>query len=124
MPYVTQWVEADLFLEHQGVRVWHTYSEQEYDSPNHYWFTADEDNTNEESHFDVRELPTYAAPPHPPFVFYGSNLDEMGPGFAPWSVKLVHLWDAHHEAVQTAKKDAIRAAIEQNLLTNQAIEDE
>jgi len=116
MPYVTQWVEADLFLEHQGVRVWHTYSEQEYDSPNHYWFTADEDNTNEESHFDVRELPTYAAPPHPPFIFYSKNLDEMGPGFAPDSPELSEAWMKWHAAEETFIPDAIRSAIEQNLL--------
>jgi len=61
MPYITQWVDPDLFLEHQGVQVWHTYKEQEYDDRLHYWFTADPDNTDRDSYFDVRELPAYAS---------------------------------------------------------------
>jgi hypothetical protein len=75
MPYLSEWVEPGLFLEHAGVNVWHTYKNDEADQgPRSYWFTLDvlcgEGSCSSEScepHkggsccnvFDVRNLPGY-----------------------------------------------------------------
>ena len=57
MPYVTEWVPRDLFLEYNGVRIYLAYKDDEYDQPLEYWFALD---AEEEDEFDIRNLPTFA----------------------------------------------------------------
>jgi len=59
MPY--QWIDPELFLEHNGVAVYHCYED---DGPvSYYWYTTDPSDDNrvwskpESSQFDVRTLP-------------------------------------------------------------------
>ncbi len=41
MPTQTVWIEPELLLEHHGVRVFHTYKEDDYDQgAKRYWFTV------------------------------------------------------------------------------------
>lgn len=58
MPYTTEWTEPDLFLEHNGVKVYHTYKDDHVDQGlMHYGFTLNE--YDDEEHFDVRDLKTW-----------------------------------------------------------------
>jgi hypothetical protein len=59
MPY--QWIDPELFLEHNGVAVYHCYED---DGPvSYYWYTTDPSDDNrvwskpETAQFDVRTLP-------------------------------------------------------------------
>lgn len=56
MPY--RWVEPELFLEYDGMKIYHTYGDDGFaDSPKAYWYTTDV--TEERGwEFDVRELKT------------------------------------------------------------------
>ena len=59
MPY--QWVDPELFLEYEGVAVYHCYDDGE--TINAYWYTTDvtdcdlEYPNSDSAQFDVRELP-------------------------------------------------------------------
>jgi hypothetical protein len=60
MPY--DWIDPELFLEHEGVAVYHCYDDDGMVST--YWYTTDGTDCNidapltEAAQFDVRELPT------------------------------------------------------------------
>lgn len=55
MPFETRWVDPELFLEHGGVKVYHTYKDDDVGHGVHsFWFTLD-DGTDEDQ-FDVRDL--------------------------------------------------------------------
>jgi hypothetical protein len=63
MPYIYEWVEPDLFLEHKEVEVYHSYRNDDYgNGPWEYWFqvqlTDDTEGTTEDDmhEFDVRDL--------------------------------------------------------------------
>ena len=78
MPYRTEYVEPEVFFRHRGVTVYHTYKHDNFDEPRRsYWFTLDpacgEESCQCEGEkclnvFDVRELPNWTEPPHPPFL--------------------------------------------------------
>jgi len=57
MPY--GWVNPDIFLEFNGVNVYHTYKSDEYTNQCENWYTTDKNTTenNDECIFDVRDLP-------------------------------------------------------------------
>ena len=57
MPYRTEIVPAELFMEHNGVRVYHVYRNDDIDSCRlDYWFTTDEYGSEcGDAAFDVRE---------------------------------------------------------------------
>jgi len=70
MPYTHEWVEPELFLDHKGVKVYHSYRNDDYgDGPLEYWFqvqlTDDTEGTTEDDmhEFDVRDLATFKASP-------------------------------------------------------------
>jgi hypothetical protein len=56
-----QWLAPELFLEHEGVAVYHCYDDDNMVSS--YWYTTDAANCNidvpltDEAQFDVRDLP-------------------------------------------------------------------
>ena len=56
MPYVEEWIEPELFLSHQDVRVYRTYKDGDMDYMRCYWYTTDI-YEREEYEFDVRKLP-------------------------------------------------------------------
>ena len=63
MPHQNIWVEPDLFLEHDGVKVYHSHKNNDYDEPLAYWLcvypsrdTSDEDGKED---FDVHNLSTW-----------------------------------------------------------------
>lgn len=87
MPTKTVWVKPELFLKYKKVRVWHMYKDDDWDQgPRTYDFTlkvgCEEMGSQISCHnsgdpcrhvFDVRDLPNWTEPPHPPFM--------TGPGF-------------------------------------------
>lgn len=78
MPFRTEWVDPEVFLEHHGVKVYHTYKNNDIDeSAQQYWFSLHTqcgigecscDTEKCRCVFDVRKLPTWKEPPHPPFL--------------------------------------------------------
>lgn len=58
MPYKTEWVEPALFLEHNGVKVWHVYKDDDVEQGlRSFWFVSDPINgENDGSDWDVRDL--------------------------------------------------------------------
>jgi len=59
MPYIQQYVDAELFLEHNGVSVYYTYKDDDFDQPSRdFWYVLDPSH-GEDDAFDVRNLSTY-----------------------------------------------------------------
>lgn len=59
MPYQHEWVEPELYLEHKGVKVYHSYKDDEFDQRLEYHFQVQirEGTTEDDMHeFDVRDL--------------------------------------------------------------------
>lgn len=58
MPYRTEWQEPEVFLEHNGVTVYHTYKDDDIEQgPRTYWFVTGKHEGEDEA-FDVRDLET------------------------------------------------------------------
>lgn len=56
MPYSREWIPNELFYEHGGVRIYHSYKDDEIENgPFSFWFTLD-DNDSYDDAFDVRAL--------------------------------------------------------------------
>jgi hypothetical protein len=51
MPYKTEWIEPDVFLEHNGVTIYYAYKNDDYGRRLEYWFCV-EDTNPETSKFD------------------------------------------------------------------------
>lgn len=61
MPYVTEWIEPDTLIEHNGITIFHTYEEGDYEDVNTYWYCASVDGVYEHgAEFDVRHLSTWS----------------------------------------------------------------
>ena len=69
MPYLSQWVAPEVFLTHNGVTIYHTYKDDDWEQgPQTYWFVTDE-MASQDDGFDVRELPLWpGVNQHPPFM--------------------------------------------------------
>jgi hypothetical protein len=68
MPYSSEFIFNQLFLEHNGVRIFHTYRDNELGIPQQYEFgtAADTSNRKDDTLFNVEKLPTWVEPVHPP----------------------------------------------------------
>ena len=83
MPTRTVWSEPELYLEHGGVRVFHTYDDDDMDQAVHqFLFTLNPecglkehrcDNETCPHVFDVRNLTTWQPPEQPPFCTGANN---------------------------------------------------
>ena len=117
MPTQTVWVEPELFLEHQGVRAFHTYKEDDYgQGAKRYWFTVNPqcgeldrlcDDQPCRHVFDVRELSTWRPPEQPPYCIDANDTPD---NHAAWE----RYWESELAAIQAA----ITTAIEQGELTS------
>jgi hypothetical protein len=115
MPTQTAWIDPELFLEHRGVRVFHTYKDDDYDQGvKRYWFTLNSlcgelDQLCLEQPcrhvFDVRELPTWQAPESPPYCIHENDTPENHAA-----------WEQYWEKECAAIRSAIAAAIERGEL--------
>jgi hypothetical protein len=116
MPTQTVWIDPELLLEHQGVRVFHTYKDDDYDQgAKRYWLTLNslcgeldclcEDQPCRHV-FDVRELSTWKAPVQPPYCTGANDTPKNRNG-----------WEQYWELEAAAIRAAITAAIEAGELT-------
>ena len=110
MPYRSIPVKPPLFMTHRGTRVYHVFRHDDADSGvlRQYAYTLDpvnggDDETDGVVTFDVRDLSTWQAPPHPPFL--------SGDGDTPANRKA---WKRHEAGriEEKAIKAAIRAALD------------
>ena len=106
MPYVSNWVNPKLFLTHKGVKVYHTYKNDDCQNnpPSENHFTTDrDDGSYEGKNFDVRKLPTWVEPAHPPFLCGKDDTAKNKRG-----------WDQYFkdQAYLKAARAAIKAAID------------
>ena len=64
MPHHTLFVEPECVLEHQGVKVYRCYQDDDFDHPETFYFTLNPRNTDSSSadSFDVRPLPEEEPP--------------------------------------------------------------
>lgn len=59
MPYTQEWVAPEVFMQHKGVTIYHTYDDGDFNNgPMKFWYTTCENDTEVKFHFDVRDLPT------------------------------------------------------------------
>jgi hypothetical protein len=62
MPWRTEWVAPEVFLEHEGVVVYHSYKDNDMGSRMTYWYTTNPEHCEEIGgevdpyEFDVRDL--------------------------------------------------------------------
>jgi len=123
MPYTTEWVDPEVFLEHKGVKVYCTYKDDDMmQGPYSYLFSLN-DLCGDESCgcdggmcmyvFDVQELPTWREPSHPPYL---TGMDDTPENKV--------AWDKYHaECVkENAAKRAIKEALDLGLLVPPAAE--
>lgn len=108
MPYVSQYVLPDVFLKYKGVTVYHTYNDGEFNEPSQNYFCTNIDDADEdenETQFDVRELPGFKVS-YPP-TGKGKN-----------DKKNAALWEKFRteEVEKKGMITAIKHAIENNLL--------
>ena len=70
-PYESVWRAPGVAARWKGVVVYHTYKDDDMGAnpPEWFWFTTDREGDSEDEHaFDVRELPTWVEPEHPPYL--------------------------------------------------------
>lgn len=105
MPYT--WIEPEVALEHKDVKVYHTYKDDFLDQgANTYWFVMDP-TESEDEWFDVRDLPTWEAPDHPPFLVGENDTPENQAAWREYYAERVE-WNVVF--------GALRKAIDQGLL--------
>lgn len=61
MPYITEWVDPEIAVEHNGVTIWRTYKNDDVEQgARSFWYTCEENGSEDgELVFDVRDLPDY-----------------------------------------------------------------
>ena len=107
MPYQEIYVPADLYLEHKGVEVFHTYKDDDYDQgPCFNWFCLDEEDS-QIGFFDVRDLKVEEVKlldEHPPFI----NGEEYMEADKAERDAINRRWDIW---LETGQENAIKAII-------------
>jgi hypothetical protein len=69
MSYRIEWYPNELFFEHNGVRIFHTYKNDDVVTRTYHFGTANDTSDDEEdTNFDVRELPNWKEPEKPPYI--------------------------------------------------------
>ena len=114
MPYKTIWVEPKVFLEHNGVTVYHTYVDDDMDQgANWYWFTLREDG-DEKGAFDIRGLDTdKLLDNHPPY----KGRSEWESATPQERDAIMEAWDKWYESgFDEARRAVLKHAIDNGLL--------
>ncbi len=59
MPWLTVWRDPELFIEYNGVKVYHAYKDDYFDQEREYWYSLypGDDFSGRCIEFDVRDLP-------------------------------------------------------------------
>jgi hypothetical protein len=118
MPYRTVWEDPEVYLEHNGVTVYHTYKDDEVEQgPRTYYFVTNISDSEDEA-FDVREFKVpsrVALEGHPPYLSesYSRYRDASPEQREQWGREW-HLWQTGGEA--EVIKTILREAIDQGLI--------
>ena len=115
MPYKTIWVEPEVFLEHNGVTVYHTYRDDDFDQgADWHWFTLQEDGGEDKGAFDIRDVD--------PLGLLRNHLPQVGgPGWDSATPQerdaIREAWDKWRESgFDEARRAVLRNAIDKGLL--------
>ena len=114
MPYKPIWVEPEVFLEHNGVTVYHTYRDDDIDQgANWYWFRLDQEE-NDEGKFYIRDLDTdKLLDNHPPYW----NVTEWDSATPQERDAILEAWDMWRESgFYEARRAVLKHAIDNGLL--------
>ena len=117
MPYKTVWVEPEVFLEHNGVTVYHTYKDDDIEQgADRYWFTLREDGGEDEGAFDIRYVdPLGLLRNHPPLKC-GPSWDSATPQERD---AITEAWAEWYESgFDEARRAVLRNAIDKGLLND------
>ena len=133
MPWSSEWIPPEIFFEHGGVSVYHTYKNDDLDyGPSGVWFTLDEYGCNESGvmddsfHLDIRDLDKEVFPDdpllegHPPFLNKSNFPDESAAAYDEAKQSWVQ-WRAGENCL---KKRILREAIDRGLLRSPSAEKE
>ena len=115
MPYKTIWVEPEVFFEHNGVTVYHTYRDDDIDQgANWFWFTLREDGGEDKGAFDIRDVdPLNLLKNHPP-LFVNPCWESATPQERD---AIMEAWDKWYESgFAEARRAVLRYAIDNGLL--------
>jgi hypothetical protein len=119
MPYLESWIDPEVRLTHNGVKIYHTYRDDDYNQgANIYYFTTNGTDDDAEFHFDVRELPVPSAALlniHPP----SKSSDEYKKGSPTRIAEIDAAWEEYHSpdgSHQKAIDTVIREAIDRYLI--------
>ena len=114
MPYKTVWVEPEVFLEHNGVTVYHTYRDDDIEQgANWFWFRLDQEE-DDEGKFDIRDVdPLNLLKSHPPNRC-GPDWDSATPQERDAILEAWAKW--HVSGFDEARRAVLRHAIDKGLL--------
>ena len=122
MPFQTVWTDPELFLEQDGVQVFHTYKNDDLDQgQQRYWYTLHRECSPLDSRcaqepcrhvFDVRVLSTWQPPVPAPACGGGNDTTEHHAA-----------WEQQEAREEQAIRGALRRAIEQKELTAGGVRD-
>ena len=113
MPYVNKWVNNSRLCSHKGVAVYHTYKDDELEQgETTNYFTTEKDGCFDMA-FDVRDLPTWKEPPHPPY--------HTGENATP---EIRKAWDKYFKdkVYDKAVIAAIKKAIDKGIITEEGVQ--
>jgi hypothetical protein len=98
-----------------GLTIYHAYGDDDYDQGRErYDFVMKPDGLLEDS-FDVRKLPTWKEPAHPPYIDISVDSKEV-------QTQKTAAWDVFHKRTEPrAIRAAIAAAIAQGIVTSEGV---
>lgn len=127
MPYLESWIDPEVRLIHNGVKIYHTYHDDDYNQgANVYSFTTNGTDDNHDYHFNVGNLEVPSAALleiHPPY----KSSYEYKDGTPERIAEIDAAWDEYHSpegSHQKAIDTVIREAIDLNLIRRCEEEDE
>lgn len=119
MPYTSEWTPNELVVEHNGVKIFHTYRDNEEShgtSGAYFCWSADNDEFGDsegEHTFDVRKLPLYASiviAQRPPYIWIHKGKPE--PEYERDTPALRARWKKFHKHEITLLKEVLRKSLD------------
>jgi len=102
MPYESVWRDPEVVLTYKGFRVYFTYRDDDYDQGESKFMYVTDPEEGPDDAFDVRELPTWKEPPHPPYLTGDADTPENRALWDEW-----HKDRVEEKAIMAALKEAI-----------------
>ena len=115
MPLKEEWVEADMFTFHKGIKIYYTYVDNQFNHGPHAYIFSTDSSDNEKSQFDIRELDVASRShlqDHPKYVDYTTMSEAEVSG-------LEEAWKYYYKCVPEIARHMIHEAIEAGLIDQQ-----